>query len=428
MKPIHLNILLLAAIVACSISCIGRGQPQQAQQEDWQQGDWQQEETEQKQDKKRRTVFAEQPKTVHAYAPDMNNMEMLRMTQLPGWQLLAGTQWIGNAYCTTIKGVNDNLDAYFIYDGNRNYTQTSMAQSGTTDGRLIYLNVMSAADYLDYAFRRQFPNVQGARRTMLKTLDMYSEAERRQVEEYRVAMYNSSVQFNRQSAGGQYTHVRAQTADRATAEYKWVQNGDSIGHAMEVFINATYTDFRGPYGSSSTVSWSQGWMITATAPVKNKKKMMEDMEKMFSSLKWNEQYIATLNSIVMAGMQREDAEVRRIQAEMAQSAMRHQQRMAQIMQETQEYRANVSREVFANREASQARINQGWRDAIVGVDRFMGTDGKVVEVPVSMGSKVWQSADAGTIYTSDRYLFSPIDNLYDKNGNWQEFRQLQLMK
>ena len=77
---------------------------------------------------------------------------------------------------------------------------------------------------------------------------------------------------------------------------------------------------------------------------------------------------------------------------------------------------------------TMARVNQGWRDAIVGVDRFMGADGKVVEVPVSMGSKVWQSADAGTILTSDRYLFQPIDNLYDKNGNLQEFRQLQLMK
>ena len=423
--------LLFIAAIAITSSCMGKGRPQQGQQEDWQQAqqeDWQQAETEQPQSSQRRAVFAEQSKTVHAYAPEMNNMEMLRMTQLPGWQLLAGTQWIGNAYCTTIKGVNDNLDAYFIYDGNRNYTQTSMAQSGTTDGRLIYLNVMSAADYLDYAFRRQFSNVQGARRTKLKTLDMYSEAERRQVEEHRVAMYNASVQFNRQSAGGQYTHVRAQTADRATAEYKWVQNGDSIVHAMEVFINATYTDFRGPYGSSSTVSWSQGWMLTATAPVKNKKKMIEDMEKMFSSLKWNEQYIATLNSIVMAGMQREDAEVRRIQAEMAQAEMRHQQRMAQIINETNEYVSNVHREVNANRQAAMSRVNQGWRDAIVGVDRYMGTDGKVMEVPVSMGSKVWQSADAGTIYTSDRYLFNPIDNLYDKNGNLQEFRQLQLMK
>jgi hypothetical protein len=197
---------------------------------------------------------------------------------------------------------------------------------------------------------------------------------------------------------------------------------------MEVVINAAYIDFRGPYGSSSTVSWSQGWMITATAPVKKGKQTSEEILAMLKSLKFNEQYIASLNSIVMAGIQRNDAEVRRIQGEMAQSAMRHQQRMAQIMQETQEYRAQVSREVFANRQATMSRANQGWRDVLVGVDRYMGTDGKVVEVPASMGSKVWQSADAGTIYTSDSYLFQPVDNLYDMNGKWQEFRQLQLLK
>jgi hypothetical protein len=45
-----------------------------------------------------------------------------------------------------------------------------------------------------------------------------------------------------------------------------------------------------------------------------------------------------------------------------------------------------------------------------------------------MGSKAWQSADGGTIYTSDSYLFHAVDNLYDKNGNLQEFRQLQLLK
>ena len=53
------------------------------------------------------SVLAQQPKTVRAYAPEMNNMEMLSMTQLPGWQLLAGTQWIGNMYCTSVKGVNE---------------------------------------------------------------------------------------------------------------------------------------------------------------------------------------------------------------------------------------------------------------------------------------------------------------------------------
>jgi hypothetical protein len=358
----------------------------------------------------------------------MNNMEMLNMTKMPGWQLLAGTQWIGNAYCTSIKGVNDKLNARFIYDGNRNYTQSPWGKSGTTDGKIIYLNVMSAQDYLDYVFHRQFPNVQGVKRTTLKTLDMYNEADRKQVEEHRIEMYNGILQFNRQSAGGQYNHIRAQTVDRAFAEYKWVHEGDSIVHAMEVLINATYSDFRGPYGSSSSVSWSQGWMVTVTAPVKNGKQISEEMMAMLQSVKWNEQYIANLNNIVMGGIQQQDADVRRIQGEMAQSAMRHQQRMSQIMQETQEYRAQVSREVFANRQASQERINQGWRDAIVGVDRYMGTDGRVVEVPVSMGSKAWQSADAGTIYTSDSYMFQPVDNLYDKNGNLQEFRQLQLLK
>jgi len=372
--------------------------------------------------------FLEQPKIVTAYAPEMNNMKMLSMKQLPGWQLLAGTQWIGNAYCNSLKGVNDKLNASFIVDGNRNYSQMPQAKPGTSDGKMIFLNVMTAADYLDYVFHRQFPNMQGAKRTKLKTLDMYTPEERQQAEEHRMQMYNGMVQYNRQTAGGQYNQIRAQTVDRASAEYKWVHEGDTIVHIMEVLINATYVDVRSRYLNSYYISWSQGWMITGTVPVKNRAKMEKEVKEMFLTAQWDEAYIAALNSIIMQGMQRQDAEVRRIQGEMAQAEIRHQQRMAQIINETNEYIANTQREVFANRQASQERINQGWRDAIIGVDRYMGTDGKVVEVPVSMGSKVWQSADAGTIYTSDSYLFSPVDNLLDKNGNLQEFRQLQLLK
>ena len=422
MKTIILNFLIIAAIAITS-SCMGKGRPQQGQQEDWQQA-----EAEQPQGRQRRAVFAEQPKTVHAYAPEMNNMEMLRMTKQPGWQLLAGTQWVSHKYTNTIKGVNDDLNASFISDGARGFVQSQMGTSGTTDGNTVYLNVMSAVDYLDYVFRRQFSNVKGVTRTKVKTLDMYSENERRQAEEARVTMYNAAVQFNRQAPGGQYTQVRAQTADRANVEYKWVDGKDTIVHIMETFILATYQETRSPYMNMSSVIWTQEWLGTITVPVKNRKKVEDDLNRMASTIQWNEQYIAALNSVTMAGMQRQAAQSQRIVNEMAQAEIRHQQRMAQIVNETNTYIANVHRDVNANRQAAMSRVNQGWRDAIVGVDRFMGADGKVVEVPVSMGSKVWQSADAGTILTSDSYLFQPVDYLYDKNGNLQEFRQLQLMK
>jgi len=396
MKTIHLNIL--AAVIAGCVSC--NGQP----------------------------GFAEQPKTVRAYAPEMNNMEMLSMTQLPGWQLLAGTQWIGNMYCNSVKGVNEQLNASFFYDGCRNYTQTPMAKSGTADRTTVYLNVMSAADYLDFVFRRQFPNLKDAKRTMLKTLDQYSEAERHELEEQRVTLYNGTLQYIRQSPGAGQHHIRAQTIDRSSAEYKWVQDGDTVIHYMEALINASYQDFRGPYMNTSIVSWGQGWLITATSPMKNSKKASDDIIKMFTTAQWNEQYIASLNNMVVEGMRRNEAETRRIQGEMAQAEIRHQQRMSQIIQETNEYVSNVRREVYANRQASQERINQGWRDVVVGVDRYMGTDGKVVEVPVSMGNKVWQNAESGTIYSSDSYLFRAVDYLPDKDGIEREFRQLQLLK
>ena len=372
--------------------------------------------------------FGEQSKTVRAYSREMNNMEMLSMEQMSGWQLLAGTQWIGNSYCNSIKGVNEKLNANFFVDSNRNYTQSSIGRSGTTDGKMVFLKLMPAPDYLDYVFHRQFPNVKNAKRTMLKTLDMYSDAERAQLEEVRKMMYDANVQFNRQSAGGAYTHVRKQTIDRAAVEYKWEQDGDTIIHFMETVIHATYMDFRSQYLNSSSISWSQGALITATTPAKNSKKVKTDVEQMCASIVWNEQYINALNQIIQQGMQRNDAEVRRIQNEMAQAEIRHQQNMARTIQETNDYIAKTTSEVYANRQASMQRINQGWRDAIIGVDRYVGVDGKVQEVPVSMGSKVWQSADAGTIYTSDSYLFSPVDNLLDKNGNLQEFRQLQLLK
>lgn len=371
----------------------------------------------------------EQPKTVRAYAPEMNNMEMLNMTQLPGWQLLAGTQWIGNCYCNSIKGVSDKINACFYYDGNRPYSQSSMVKSGTSDGKTIYMNYMSAPDYLDYVFHRQFPNVNDARRTMLKTIDQYTDVERQQMEERRKTLYNASLQYYNQTASQfQKTNLHAQTVDRAAAEYKWVQNGDSIIHYMEVLINASYTEFKSPYLNSSAINWSQDWLLTATAPIKKSKEASEEIIKMISTIQFNENYVAMLNNIVMQGMQRNESESRRIQNEMAQAETRHQQRMSQMIQETNNYIANVHREVAANRQASMQRVSQGWRDAIVGVDRYMGADGKVVEVPVHMGNKVWQSAEGGTIYSSDSYLFRPVDYLPDKDGIEREFRQLQLLK
>ena len=287
---------------------------------------------------------------------------------------------------------------------------------------------MSAADYLDFVFRRQFPNTKNAKRTMLKTLDQYSEAERQQMEEQRVAIYNATLQYIRQSPGAGQQQLRATTIDRSSAEYKWVQDGDTIIHYMEVVINASYSDFRGPYMNTSIVSWGQSWMLTATASSKNSKKASDDMKKMFDTARWNEQYFAALNNIVAEGMRRNEAETRRIQGEMSQAEVRHQQRMAQILQETNEYVSNVHREVSANRQAAMSRVNQGWRDAVVGVDRYMGTDGKVVEVPVSAGHNVWQHAESGTIYSSDSYLFRAVDYLPDKDGIEREFRQLQLLK
>ncbi|MDR1553848.1 MAG: hypothetical protein LBS69_10365 [Prevotellaceae bacterium] len=368
-------------------------------------------------------------KTVRAYSPDMNNMEMLSMSQLPGWQLLAGTQWTGTAYCNSIKGVNEHLNAYFFIDGNRNYSQTQFNRSGTSDGKTVYLNLMTAADYLDYVFRRQFPNIKNAKRVMLKTVDQYSEDERRQLEEQRMQMYNTMVDYARNNpAATTGLHIHKQTIDRAAAEYRWLQNGDTVIHFMEVIIHATYQDIRSQYLNTSTVLWNQQALWSATVPAKNRKKAEKDIEQMLPSIKYNEQYIADLNNIVMQGIRHNEQESMRIKNEMAQFEIRHQQNMSRQIQETHEYVMNSRREVNASRQASMERINQGWTDVIKGVDRYVGTDGKVMEVPVSMGSKVWQSAEGGTIYTSDSYLFNPVDYAVDRNGNIQEFRQLQLLK
>jgi len=46
---------------------------------------------------------------------------------------------------------------------------------------------------------------------------------------------------------------------------------------------------------------------------------------MLSTVRFNEAYITALNSIVMQGIQRNEAETRHIQNEMAQAEVRHQQ-------------------------------------------------------------------------------------------------------
>jgi len=385
------------------------------------------------------TAFTEQPKTVRAFAPEMDDLEMVSMTQMPGWQILAGTQWIGKHPTNTIKGVNDDLNACFLMEGSRNYTQNQHVKSGTFDGKTLYLNLMSAAEYLDYVFYRQFPDVKNVKRTVLKTLDMYSDAERQQLEAQRSEMFTAMVNYMKTAPGGADYHISKATADRATVEFRWLQENDSIVQIMEVSIIAIYNQFRSAYYSESSINWQQLLLTTVTAPVKNIDKTKSDLEQMIPTIEWNKEYNNMLTAIIMEDVRQNEDATRRImyeneqahlrhQQEMAQSAIRHQQKMAQIMQETNDYIYKSRQDVYANRQASQERINQGWRDAVVGVDRYMGADGKVVEVPVSAGSKVWQSADGGTIYTSDSYLFNAVDNLYDKNGKIQEFKQLQLLK
>ena len=373
----------------------------------------------------------EEPKIVRAFDPNMNGMEMLSIEQQPGWTLLAGTDWVGvSNYTNCLKGVNEKMNAMFYSEGGRSYIQNQYNQSGTADGKAVYLNYMSATEYLDYVFHRQFPNLNNAKRTMLKTVDQFSEEERNQLEEKRILNYNNMVQSISQLPNAQMFKIQGQYVDRSVAEYKWVdEKGDSIVHKMDVIVHATVEDILNPYASTTRmILWSQEVIYTSTSPVKNSEKINKDIEKMLSTITFNQQYFAACNNIIQQGIERNQYHVRRIQNEMAVAEMRHQQKLADMNRETQEYISNVRREVFANREASRERVSQGWRDAIVGVDRFVGTDGNVVEVPVSAGHNVWQSADGGTIYSSDSYLFNPITTLPDKDGIDREFRQLQLLK
>ena len=373
----------------------------------------------------------EEPKMVRAFDPNMNNMEMLSVMQQPGWALLAGTDWVGvTSYTNCIKGVNDKINAMFYIENARSYIQDQYHQSGTSDGKVVYLNYMSATEYIDYVFHRQFPNLNNVKRTMLKTVDQFSEEERNQLEEKRILNYNNMVQSISQLPNAQYFRIQGQYVDRSAAEYKWVDDkGDSIVHAMDVIIHATVEDILNPYASTTRmILWNQELIYTSTCPVKNVEKLNKDFEKMMATVTFNQQYMTACNSIIQQGIANNRYHTQRIMNEMAVSEMRHQQKLADMNRETQEYISNVRREVFANQEASRERVSQGWRDAIVGVDRFVGTDGNVVEVPISAGHNVWQSAEGGTIYSSDSYVFSPIANLPDKDGIVREFRQLQLLK
>ena len=372
---------------------------------------------------------AEKPKTVRAYAPEMNNMEMLSMTQMPGWRILAGTEWIGNSYCVSVRGVNDDLNAGMFWDGARNYTQSPMGKSGTSDGKTVYLNYMSAPDYLDYVFHRQFPNVKGARRVTLKTIDQYPEEERGKMENYRKQLFNTTVQGYRQMPGGENAIVRKTTVDCAGTEYQWVQDdGESIVHGMEVVVAATYVDRRSRYLNQSSIEWQQVALNTATFPAKNRERVEADFKQMRASAKTNDAYIAALNNIIMQGMRREGEIQSNLQAQMTQAEIQHQNRMTKMMQETNTKIANVQREAIANRQAAQDRSFRTWTDAIIGVNRFLDKEGNVVQMPVTAGSHAWENADGSTIITSDSYLFRPVENLVDRDGFLREFREMQLLR
>ena len=108
------------------------------------------------------------------------------------------------------------------------------------------------------------------------------------------------------------------------------------------------------------------------------------------------------------------------QMKMLQSQLEHQQTMQQMRNETYSYINQRQKEVFANRSESLSRASTGMTDAIVGRQRWQGSNTKYV-APNNY-KYAWEGPDGKTIFSNDS-MFNP-NTSSGHSGSWTVMNQV----
>lgn len=124
--------------------------------------------------------------------------------------------------------------------------------------------------------------------------------------------------------------------------------------------------------------WCNEWTMAARAPLAEADAWKPVLDTIRTSVRFNPDWI--------------------------QRVMRNADERGRIIQETQEYIAKVDREIYRNRQQTQARIDQERYLLITGQEEFVNPYTREVETDTNQYQRRWTTADGRYLYTDDANL------------------------
>lgn len=419
MKTNMYTALLLVACLSAGCGAAGRGDASSDEADP---------ETTQKR-KPTATVYDETRK-VSLYDPYMQNVQVLTIDCLPGWQLVGKVdmedfQQANGTPNIQIKGSDGARQLGF-------YTETTRSYYDENDGvatgqrhpllRNMKRPYTTAEDYLQYVVRTQFPNAQSIELKEVQTYDKLPDAMRQRAEKYgQILLRNFQEGLANSAMGSSFARILGAKVDAAAIVCAIkLEDGKEVYHVATA--NFYILDVRMPYGTMRTIDrrlWQALELTTFTATDEKSLAMAGDEAgRMKGSIQLNPQYTQTIASM-------HQGRIERIKQNVQAGIIRNQQQAARISEQLRQNAAEISdiqMSMYESTSAMQDRVTQLHSEAIRGVNPYVSSDGTVVDIPIGSGTQVWSTSDAGTILSSDSYFFNP--NI----GSTIEYQQMQLLR
>lgn len=375
------------------------------------------------------TVYDETRK-VSLYDPYMQNAQVLTVDCLPGWQLvgkvdLEDFQQSNGSPNAQIKGSDGARQLGFYSETVRSYYDEN---DGVATGqrhpllRNMKRPYTTAEDYLQYVVKTQFPQARSIELKEVLTYDKLPEPIRQRADTYgQVFLQNFQRGLANSVMGSGFAQIRAAKTDAAVVGCVIkLEGGREVYHAATAFF--FILDLRMPYGTMRTIDrrlWNVIELTTYSASNESDLALAgTEASRMKATVQFNPQYTQTIASMQQAGIERIKQHVRA-------GIVRNQQQAARISEQLRQNAAEISdiqMSMYESTSATQDRVAQLQSEAIRGVNPYMSSDGTVVDVPISSGTQVWSTSDAGTILSSDSYFFNP--NI----GSTIEYQEMQLLR
>ena len=375
------------------------------------------------------TVY-DKTRSVSLHDPYMQNAQVLTIDCLPGWQLvgkvdLEDFQQANGSPNAQIKGSDGARQLGFYSEMIRSYYDEN---DGVATGqrhpllRNIKRPYTTAEDYLQYVVRTQFPNAHSIELKEVLTYDKLPDVMKQRADTYgQVFLQNFQRGLANSVMGSNFAQIRAANSDAAIIGCLIkLDGGREVYHVATAFF--FIIDLRMPYGTMRTIDrrlWNVIELTTYSASNESDLDLAgAEALRMKETVKFNPQYTQAITSM-------QQANIERIQQNVRAGIARNQQQAARISEQLRQNAAEISdiqMSMYESTNATQDRVTQLQSEAIRGVNPYVNSDGTVVDVPISSGTQVWSTSDAGTILSSDSYFFNP--NI----GSTIEYQEMQLLR